>query len=159
MKDENGNEIIVSTETVSTPNETVSEAVSKTEASPNQIDLNSIQELIQKTVEASLKNIMNQSMNNTTTIKPQTIKPESVDVEAIVEKRMQQMEQKMFMNTLKQNEIEYLKNIPEYESLKPSQIKAILSKISLPNIETPEPKSQGGSLDSYIKLARGSNVK
>lgn len=154
MKDENGNEIITSTETVSTPTQTTS-TENKTESTPNQIDLSNIQELIQKAVDASLKNIMNQSMNNTTTIKPQTIKPESTDIEAIVEKRMQQMEQKMFMNSLKQNELDYLKNIPEYESLKPSQIKAILSKISLPSIETPEPKSQGGSLDSYIKLARG----
>ena len=158
MKDENGNEIIVESNDISTPSQTETTTENKTASTPNQIDLNSIQELIQKTVEASLNNIMKQSMNNTTTIKSQPVKSESNDIEAIVEKRMQQMEQKMFMNTLKRNELEYLKNIPEYESLKPSQIKAILSKISLPNIETPEPKSQGGSLDSYIKLARGSNV-
>ena len=117
-------------------------------------DMNAIQEMIKKAVEDTLKSNIAQASNNTSTIKSQPIKSES-DVEAMFEKKLQQMEQKMFLNSLKQNEIDELKKVPDYESLKPSQLKAILSLKSLPNVETVTPKSAGGSLNDYINKARG----
>lgn len=117
-------------------------------------DINAIQEMIKKTVEDTLKSNIAQASNNTSTIKPQTIKSES-DVEAMFEKKLQQMEQKMFLNSLTQSDLDELKKVPEYESLKPSQIKAILGLKSLPKVETTTPKSEGGSLNDYINKARG----
>lgn len=117
-------------------------------------DINAIQEMIKKVVEDTLKSNIAQASNNTSTIKSQPIKTES-DVEAMFEKKLQQMEQKMFLNSLKQNEIDELKKVPDYESLKPSQLKAILSLKSLPNVETSTPKSEGGTLNDYINKARG----
>lgn len=116
-----------------------------------QFDMSSIQEMIRKVVEDTIKS---QLVSNTTTVKPQNIKSET-DIDAMLERRMQQMEQKMFINSLKQNEIDELKKVPEYESLKPSQLKAILGLKSLPNVETSTPKVEGGTLNDYINKARG----
>ncbi len=137
----------------------------------NVIDEKKISDLIEAKIKAALDNyvktatpVKNEPPVNTQT-QTQTTQTDDFDTKYTnkmteYEKKLdEKYEKKSFLQNLSQQQIDYLKDIDDYEKLSLNQLKKILSKISLPNVETETPEAAGEDLDTIMGKLRPKPVK
>ena len=129
----------------------------------NTIDEKKIADLIEAKVKAALDNYVKTATpvkNEPPVTQTQTTQTDDFDTKFTnkmteYEKKLdEKYEKKSFLQNLSQAQIDYLKDIDDYEKLSLNQLKKILSKISLPNVETETPEAAGEDLETIMGKLR-----